>query len=171
MKNPEVVKAVDAWSTTNLPKVMGSVVHDMNQAISSGQVGQVTPQEIQSYKAMAPNFVTNMFDKMKGKNKKFEVKPSPAALQAASKAVAAEIKSMPDVPAQPAQPVQQPQNPAQVSLAGNLQPVGLQYSDCQRPRLASPVGIGEIKLLAQLTQHAVGLLVRHALVDLPFQPL
>lgn len=113
MKNPEVVKAVDAWSTTNLPKVMGSVVHDMNQAISSGQVGQVTPQEIQSYKAMAPDFVTNMFDKMKGKNKKFEVKPSPAALQAASKAVAAEIKSMPDVPAQPAQPVQQPQNPAQ----------------------------------------------------------
>jgi hypothetical protein len=113
MKNPEVVTAVDAWSTTNLPKVMGSVVHDMNQAISSGQVGQVTPQEIQSYKAMAPYFVTKMFDEMKGKNKKFEVKPSPAALQAANNAVAAEIKSMPDVPAQPAQPVQQPQNPAQ----------------------------------------------------------
>lgn len=111
MKNPEVVKAVDAWSTENLPKVMGSVVHDMNQTISSGQVGQVTPQEIQSYKAMAPDFVTKMFDKMKGKNKKFEVKPSPAALQAASKTVEAEIKSMSDVPAPPTQPVQQPQQP------------------------------------------------------------
>lgn len=108
MKNPEVVKAVDAWSTANLPKVLGSVVHDMNQAISSGQVGQVTPQEIQSYKAMASNFVTNMFDKMK-ENEKFEVKPSPSALQAASKVVAAEIESMPDVPAQPSQqPSQQP---------------------------------------------------------------
>lgn len=107
MKNPEVVKAVDAWSTENLPKVMGSVVHDMNQAISSGQVGQVTPQEIQSYKAMAPDFVTKMFDKMK-ENKKFKIQPSPAALQATSKAVEAEIKSIPDVPAQPTQPPQQP---------------------------------------------------------------
>jgi len=114
MKNPEVVKAVDAWSTENLPKVMQSVVHDMNQAIATGQVGQVSPQEIQSYKAMAPEFVTKMFSNMKGKNKKFEVKPSPAALAATKKVVAAEIKNMPDASAQPAQqpaatqPVQQP---------------------------------------------------------------
>lgn len=105
MKNPEVVKAVDAWSTANLPKVMGSVVHDMNQAIATGQIGPISPQEIQSYKAMAPDFITKMFDKMKGKNKKFEVKPSPAALQAASKVVATEIKNMPDASTQP---VQQP---------------------------------------------------------------
>lgn len=114
MKNPEVVKAVDAWSTENLPKVMQSVVHDMNQAIATGQVGQVSPQEIQNYKAMAPEFVTKMFSNMKGKNKKFEVKPSPAALAATKKVVAAEIKNMPDASAQPAQqpaatqPVQQP---------------------------------------------------------------
>lgn len=110
MKNPEVVKAVDAWSTENLPKVMQSVVHDMNQAIAIGQVGQVSPQEIQSYKAMAPEFVTKMFSNMKGKNKKFEVKPSPAALAATKKVVAAEIKNMPDASAQPTatQPVQQP---------------------------------------------------------------
>jgi hypothetical protein len=115
IKNPEIVKAADAWSTTNLPKVMRRFMQSLHKAISSGQVGQVTPQEIQRYKAMAQKFVTEMFEKMKGKNKKFEVKPSPAALQAASKVVAAEIKSMPDVPArpQPAQPVQQPQNPAQ----------------------------------------------------------
>jgi hypothetical protein len=107
MKNPEVIKATQKWSAENLPKVMGSIFKDMNQTIASGKVGNVTPQEIASYKAMAPSFATTMFEKMKGKNKKFEVKPSPEALAATNQVVAAEIQSMPDVPAQPQQPTQQ----------------------------------------------------------------
>lgn len=107
MKNPEVVKAVDNWSTENLPKVLGSVVHDMNKAISTGQAGPISAQEIASYKAMAPEFVPKLFEKMKGKNKKFDIKPSPAALEAAKKVVEADIKRMPDLP------VGQPQAPAQ----------------------------------------------------------
>jgi hypothetical protein len=106
MKNPDVVSAANEWSTKNLPKVMNSIVHDMNQTIASGKVGNVTPQEIANYKAMAPSFATTMFDKIKGKNKKFEVKPSPEALAATNQAVAAEIKSMPDTVVQPQQPNQ-----------------------------------------------------------------
>jgi hypothetical protein len=104
MKNPEVVKAVEQWSTTNLPKVLGSVVHDMNQAIASGKVGAVSPQEIASYKAMAPNLVNSLFNKAKGKNKKFEIKPVPAALKAASQVVQTDIAKMPDQAAQPQAP-------------------------------------------------------------------
>ena len=85
---------------------MNGIVHDMNQTIASGKVGNVTHQEIASYKAMAPSFATTMFDKIKGKNKKFEVKPSPEALAATNQAVAAEIKSMPDTVVQPQQPNQ-----------------------------------------------------------------
>jgi len=97
MKNPEVIKAVNEWSAANLPKVMGSIFKDMNQTIASGKVGNVTPQEIANYKAMAPSFAKTMFDKMKGTNKKFEIKPSPEALAATNQVVAAEIKNMPNV--------------------------------------------------------------------------
>ena len=75
MKNPEVIKATQQWSAANLPKVMGSVVKDMNNFIGSGKIN-VSPQEMASYKAMAPNFVTTIFDKMKGQNKKFEDRKS-----------------------------------------------------------------------------------------------
>ena len=124
MENPEVVKAVDSWSTENLPKVLGSVVHDMNEAISTGQAGPVSAQEIASYKAMAPELVPKLFEEMKGKNEKFDIKPSPAALEAAKKVVEADIKRMPDLPVgqpqAPAQPVaQQPQ--ATQSVAAGVQ--------------------------------------------------
>jgi len=102
--NPEVIKAVNKWSAKNLPKVMGSIVKDMNQAITSGKAGNITSKEIESYKEMAPNFVTTIFDKIKGKNKKFDVEPSKEALAAANRVVADEIISMPDVVVEPEEP-------------------------------------------------------------------
>ena len=43
------------------------------------------------------SFAKTMFDKMKGTNKKFEIKPSPEALAATNQVVAAEIRNMPNV--------------------------------------------------------------------------
>lgn len=102
MKNPEVTKAVNDWSAKNLPKVLSSVFHDMNKTIVTS--GKATPQEIQSYKAMAPDLTKTLFDRIKDENKGFKVVPSPKALSAASKAVEAEIQSMPDLP-EPAKPI------------------------------------------------------------------
>lgn len=122
MKNPEVVEAVNQWSTENLPKVIGSVVGNMNKTIAAkAQSGEITPPELANYKAMAPNFVETLFSKMKGKGKKFKVEPPPAALNAASKVVEAEIKSMPVLPAQPQQAPAQPV--AQQTQATQPQPV------------------------------------------------
>ena len=122
MKNPEVVEAVNQWSTENLPKVIGSVVGNMNKTIAAkAQSGEITPPELANYKAMAPNFVETLFSKMKGKGKKFKVEPPPAALNAASKVVEAKIKSMPALPAQPQQAPAQPV--AQQTQATQPQPV------------------------------------------------
>lgn len=131
MKNPEIVAAVQQWSTANLPKVLGSVVGNMNKTIvDATKSGKVTAPELANYKAMAPNFVKTMFDKMKGKSKKFKVEPVPEALEAANKAVEAQIKSIPALPApqttQVPVPTQQPAPQATAAPVTQPQPVATQ---------------------------------------------
>jgi hypothetical protein len=137
MKNPEIVKAAEQWSTENLPKVMSSIVGNMNRTIAdNAKSGRITPAELAKYKAMAPNFTKTLFDKIKGKSKKFKIQPPPAALAAASKAVEAQIKSMPVLPA--AQPQQVPAQVPQQAPAQVPQQVPAQVPQ-QAPVSAQPV--------------------------------
>jgi len=111
LKNSDLKKKADEWTEEELPKAMSGIVKDMNDSITSGKVGAVTPQEIATYKSQVGDIVKKTFEKA-SKEGKFKVEPPSSALDKTIAAVEGITKSMPAAQAKPAAPVAQKAQPA-----------------------------------------------------------
>lgn len=94
LKNSDLKKKADEWTEEELPKAMSGIVKDMNDSITSGKVGAVTPQEIATYKSQVGDIVKKTFEKA-SKEGKFKVEPPSSALDKTVAAVENITKSMP----------------------------------------------------------------------------
>ena len=111
LKNSDLKKKADEWTEEELPKAMSGIVKDMNDAITSGKVGAVTPKEIATYKSQVGDIIKKTFEQA-SKEGKFKVEPPSSALDKTIAAVEGITKSMPAAQAKPAAPVAPQEKPA-----------------------------------------------------------
>ena len=104
LKNPELKAEETKWVEKNLPPAMSGIVKDMNDAITSGKVGAVTPKEIATYKSQVGDIIKKTFEGA-SKEGKFKVEPPSSALDKTIAAVESVTKSMPAAQAKPTPPV------------------------------------------------------------------
>jgi hypothetical protein len=104
VKNPELKAEETKWVDKNLPPAMTGIVKDMNDAITSGKVGAVTPQEIAAYKSQVGDIIKKTFEGA-SKEGKFKVEPPSSALDKTIAAVESVTKSMPAAQEKPTPPV------------------------------------------------------------------
>lgn len=111
LKNSDLKKKADEWTEEELPKAMSGIVKDMNDSITFGKVGVVTPKEIATYKSQVGDIIKKTFEQA-SKEGKFKVEPPSSALDKTIAAVEGITKSMPTAQAQPAPTVAAQAQPA-----------------------------------------------------------
>lgn len=108
LQDPATKQAADKWSAANTAKMMTNIFTTVNNDIATGKAGNISPQELQAYKAKGPEMVKSIFDNVTKKSKKFKPVPTQGALKAAQQAVAMSMTKIPAAIQQQSQQVAAP---------------------------------------------------------------
>ena len=139
LQSQEIKQEADKWSAANVSKMMTNIFTGINNDIATGKAGNISSQEIETYKGKAEAMVDKIFDAVAKKTKKFKIIPNQAAKQAAKQAVKNSMTKIPkktSTQAIPQAPTAQPQQNA-LQTRPAIQPTQVQPE--QRPAVPAPV--------------------------------